>query len=259
MQRRGLLVLALPLVPAAILVASLQAQGDSMARIRGTATSSFNGRPIAGVMISAPATHEFVVTDARGRFGLDGLPAGPQRIRVSFKDKETAEFVFQLERGHPKQIAVLLDVDAADLDPVVVEVQHPSRWRDLAGFYARLTTYRGFGRFFTREAIQRSRPLHISSLLAREGIMQICVQGCLPTRFFQGVPCVVPVSVDGLAFRELDYDLIPIASVAGVEVYPGTPPSGLSDMTESNTSNSVWQAGPYNSVGSCGSVMIWTR
>jgi hypothetical protein len=251
-------MIALPIAAAAI-VASLHAQVDSTARIRGQATSSFDGRPIAGVMISAPEAHKSVVTDSRGTFGLAGLPAGPQKIRVSFSDRETEEFVFQLESGRPKQIAVLLDVDAADLSPVVVEVQHPSKWRDLAGFYARMKTYRGFGKFFTRETIQRSRPLHISSLLAREGIMQICMQGCLPTRFLEGVPCVVPVSVDGLAFRELDYDLIPITSVAGVEVYPGTPPSGLSDMTDSNTPNSVWQAGRYNSRGSCGSVMIWTR
>ncbi|MGH7522351.1 MAG: carboxypeptidase regulatory-like domain-containing protein [Gemmatimonadales bacterium] len=251
-------MIAFQIIAAAILTA-LQPQVDSTARIRGQATSSFDGRPIAGVMISAPEAHKFVVTDSKGTFWLDSLPAGPQKIRVSYRDRETEEFVFQLESGRPKRIVVLIDVDAEDLDPVVVEVQHPSRWRDLAGFYARMNTYRGFGHFFTREHIQRTRPRHISSMLAREGIMQICVQGCLPTRFFQGVACVVPVSVDGLAFRELDYDLIPVGSVAGVEVYPGTPPIGLSDMTDSNTPNSVWQAGPYNSAGSCGSVMIWTR
>jgi len=251
-------MIALQIVAAASL-AALHPQVDSTARIRGQATSSFDGRPIAGVMISVPAAQKFVVTDSKGTFGLDGLPLGPQKIRISYDNKETEEYGFQLESGHPKQIVVLIDVEAEDLDPVVVEVQHPSTWRDLAGFYARMKTYRGFGLFFTREEIHRSRPLHISSLLAREGIMQICVQGCLPTRFLQGAPCVVPVSVDGLAFRELDYDLIPIASVAGVEVYPGTPPSGLSDMTDANTANSVWQAGRYNSAGSCGSVMIWTR
>lgn len=252
-------MLALPLVPAAMLVASLQAQGDSVARIRGTATSSRNGRPIAGVMISVPQVRKSVVTDAKGKFRLDGLPEGAQKIRVAYNERETEEYVFHLERAHPKEIAVLLDVDAEDLDPVVVEVQHPSTWRDLAGFYARKNAYGGFGHFITREEIERSHPIHISSLLGREGIMQICVTGCLPTRYLQGKPCIVPVSVDGLAFRELDYNLIPIASVAAVEVYPGTPPSGLSDMTESKTPNSVWQAGRYNSAGSCGSVMVWTR
>lgn len=243
----------------AAMLAALQPQVDSTARLQGQVISSFNGRPIAGVMISVPQAHRLVATDAKGAFRLDGLAAGAQKIRVAYSGRETEEYGFQLEPAHLKEIAVLLDVDAEDLDPIVVEVQHPSIWRDLAGFYARKDTYRGFGHFITREEIEHSRPLHISSLLVREGIMQICVTGCLPTRYLQGKPCIVPVSVDGLAFRELDYNLIPIARVAGVEVYPGTPPSGLSDMTDSKTPNSVWQAGRYNSGGSCGSVMIWTR
>jgi hypothetical protein len=50
------LSIALPAVTAAILASFVQAQAlpDTSARIRGTAISSYNGRPIAGVMISAP-------------------------------------------------------------------------------------------------------------------------------------------------------------------------------------------------------------
>ena len=252
-------MVAIPLVTVVLLASSLRYQADPTGRIRGTASSSFNGRPIAGMMISVPTAHTFVVTDGKGAFRLDGLPTGPQKIRITYQGRETEEYVFTLEGSDVKRLAILIDADAVDLDPVVVEVQHPNFWRDLAGFYARMRTYRGFGHFFTREEIHRSRPLHISTLLAREGIVMVCERGCLPKRFLQDVACTVPVSVDGLPFRELDYDLIPIGNVAAVEVYRGTPPSGLNDMVASNTASSVWQAGPYNSAGSCGSVMIWTR
>lgn len=251
-------MVAFSAVTAVMLVSSLQSQAN-LVRIRGQATSSYNGRPLAGVMVSVPEARTFTVTDASGVFRLDGLPAGRLRIRISYNGRETEEYGFNFKAGQLRRIAVLLDVDEGNLDPIVVEAQHPNTWRDLAGFYARLGTYRGFGHFFTREEINRSRSRRISSLLAREGIMTRCALDCLPTRFVRNVPCVVPVSVDGLPFREVDYDLIPIGNVAGVEVYRRTPPSGLSHVTETITPNSVWQGGPYNSGDSCGSVMIWTR
>ncbi len=243
----------------AVLLGALPSQAESTARISGLASSSYNGQPIAGVMVSLPAAGKYAVTDSGGAFSLDGLPTGAQNIRITYVDRQTEAFVFHLEPGVDKQIVVLLDVDSVGLDPVVVEVRHPDQWRDLAGFYARRAIYRGFGHFYTREEISRSRPSAVSALLALDGIMVRCVRECLPVRYVQNVPCIVPVSVDGHPFREVDYDLLPIASVAGVEVYRGTPPSGLSVVTEQTTPNSVWQRGPYNSSGTCGSVMIWTR
>ena len=55
------------LVVALGLPATLHTQSDSSAAIRGTARSSFNGRPLAGVMISVPAARAFTVTDSTGR------------------------------------------------------------------------------------------------------------------------------------------------------------------------------------------------
>src|SRR5437867_6448110 len=99
----GLLaVLALWTVPAA-------AQTPSVATLRGTASSSFNGHPLAGVMISVPAARKFVVTDSSGSFWLGGLPTGVQLIRVSFDGRETDYFQFELRGQHVKQIAVLLE------------------------------------------------------------------------------------------------------------------------------------------------------
>jgi hypothetical protein len=254
-------MIALPAVTAAILASSFQAQAlpDTSARIRGAAISSFNGHPIAGVMISAPELQKFVVTDANGEFALAGLPTGKRSIRVSYDGRETQDYVFELQGQRTKQISVLLDIDAADLDPLVVEARQPNIWRDLAGFYERRRTYHGFAHFFTREEITRMRPARLSGLLTAEGIVTRCYQDCRPTRFTRGNLCAVPVSVDGVTYHEMDYDQIAVSDVAGVEVYRGVPPADLSHSVVPSVSSSIWQGTGLSAAGQCGLVEIWTR
>jgi hypothetical protein len=250
-------------IAAAILTSSLALQVDTTARVRGAAISSYNGQPLAGVMISAPAAHKFVVTDSSGRFVLGGLPSGRQAIRVSYVGRETQDYVFVFESNRTKRIAVLLDVDADDLDPLVVEARQPNLWRDLAGFYERRRVYRGFAHFFTREDIAHARLVKLSGLLTLEGIVTRCPrsQECRPTRWNRGVLCAVPVSVDGVAQHELDYDYLDVGAVAGVEVYRGIPPTDLSHSLVTTPGSSTWMGTGFSIAGSgtCGLVEIWTR
>ena len=238
---------------------SLGAQVDTTGRISGRTSSALNGRPFPGVTISISATKKSVVSDSAGAFWLGGLPTGHPKIRLSYGGHQTREYVLTLQPGQTKRLAILVDSSAEDLDPVVAEVQHPNNWRDLAGFYERLRRYGGFAHFFTREEIDKTRPATISALLADEGIVMRCVQGCLPTRFIQGDACIVPVSVDGMPFREVDYDHISIDDVAGVEVYRGAAPSGLTYGSAVTGESPVWRSGPFRLAGACGSVLIWTR
>src|SRR3989454_4316025 len=91
------------LVAAGMLPASLASQLDSAATIRGTASSTFNGHPLTGVMVSVPAVHRFAVSDSDGRFELAGLPSGRQRVRVSYEGRNTEEYDFDLRRGKVKK------------------------------------------------------------------------------------------------------------------------------------------------------------
>lgn len=252
-------MIVLPAVTAALLISSLQALSDTSARIRGAAISSFNGRPLAGVTISAPDVQRVAVTDSNGRFELAALPTGKRAIRVSFEGRETPEYVFTLQGQQTKQISVLLDVDAVDLDPLVVEAREPNIWRDLAGFYERRRAYSGFAHFFTREEITRMRPTRLSGLLTLEGIVTRCYQECWPTRFNRGKLCAVPVSVDGVTFREVDYDQIAVSDVAGVEVYRGVPPADLSHSLVPAVGSSIWMGTGLSAANQCGLVEIWTR
>jgi len=247
------------LVMAALLASSTHFQADTTAAIRGAAISSFNGRPIAGVMIAVPDARKVVVTDDHGQFALTGLPTGRRAIQISYDGRVTEDYVFALEPQQTKRISVLLDQEAIDLDPLVVEARQANLWRDLAGFYERRETYRGFAHFFTREEISHVRAHKLSGLLTIEGIVTRCSVECRPTRLTRGSLCLVPVSVNGVAFREVDYDQIDISSVAGVEVYRGVPPADLGRSLVPVAGASTWMGTGWSSRGGCGLVEIWTR
>lgn len=240
-----------------VFAAPLHSQTGPGARLRGLAISSYNGQPLAGVLVAVPAARRFVITDSTGAFSITGLPDGDQKIRVSYEGRDTEEYPFTLRSGRTTKIAVLLDLNAADLDPLVVEAQHPDGWRDLGGFYARRSWYRGAARFFTREEIERSHPSKISTLLAWERITTRCFDGCRPTRFSWGRLCAVPISVNGMPLREQDYDRIAIRDVAAVEVYHSVTPYGLNMGMRLVPFSTVWN--PNSDGRSCGSVFIWTR
>ena len=229
---------------AALLASSLHLQADTTAGIHGAVISSFNGGPIAGVMIAAREGGKFTLTDEQGRFALTGLPSGRRAILISYDGRVTEDYLFSLEPQHSKRIAVLLDQDAEDLDPLVVEAQAANLWRDLAGFYERRETYRGFA---------------LSSLLTLEGIVTRCSAECRPTRLTRGSLCLVPVSVNGVAQREPDYDRINISDVTGVEVYRGVPPADLARALVPVAGASTWMGAGWSARGSCGLVEIWTR
>jgi len=235
--------------------ALLVAQNDSTAIIRGTASSSFNGHPLAGVMISVPALQRFTVSDSTGRFELARLPAGQQRIRISYEGRATVEYTFELKQGKTKRLSVLLDVEALDLAPVVVEAVNPDFSRNLAGFYDRKKWYGGFARFYTREDISRTSATRVSSLLARDGLFVRCgPQGCVPMLWTRGTLCAVAVAIDGMPFGEQDYDNVQVDEVQAVEVYRNNFFAPTVPYVASFAPPGF--AGPMRT---CASVLIWTR
>lgn len=253
-------MIAMSLVTAAIIASGQMPAVDSSAGFHGTAISSYNGRPLAGVMISAPDAQKVVLTDSFGRFEITGLPPGRRAVRISYDGRVTQDFLFDVGDDQNKRLSVLLDLDALDLDPLVVEARGASIWRDLAGFYERREEYRGFAHFFTREELSHIHTATLSGLLTAEGIVTRCTPSCWPTRFNRGRLCLVPVSVNGVAQREPDYNAINISDVTGVEVYRGVPPADLSRALVPNSGpSSMWMGTGMSAAGQCGLVEIWTR
>jgi Carboxypeptidase regulatory-like domain len=266
-----------PLVTLTLLASTLQASDDSTSRIQGKAGSALNGRPLAGVTIAAVEHQKLegtdstvtevktsVVTDSTGLFSLEGLRAGQRAIRVTYAGRHVDD-KFTLSQNGTLRIVILLDSSKEDLGATIVEARQASVWRDLAGFYERRERYTGFARFITREEIDRINPKLLSSLLTLEGISTRCGRlWCVPTRLNNRVLCAVPINVDGMPNKEIDFDKIPVADVAAVEIYRGVPPVGLDVPLPGPPGPSIWVgggAGGANGMtsGGCGLVMIWTR
>ncbi|HWC74115.1 MAG TPA: carboxypeptidase regulatory-like domain-containing protein [Gemmatimonadales bacterium] len=231
---------------------------NQAARLTGYALSAYNGRPLQGVVVSVSDADKSVVTDAQGAFAINDLPAGPQKIHLSYNGRKTADYTFALREGKVVELAIVLDVAARDLAPIVVERRMVDTWRDLAGFYERRRQYTGYGRFFTREDIDHQRPARLSALLRGAGISQWCARGyeCMTMSFNRGHLCAIPVSVNGLPIWERDFDRIPMDHVAAVEIYRDPNPEGFGSP---RIQTYGYDPDPIYGTEHCGSVGIWTR
>ncbi|MBM3908509.1 MAG: SusC/RagA family TonB-linked outer membrane protein [Gemmatimonadetes bacterium] len=76
----GLIAVALAVL--LMLVAPLGAAAQGVGRISGTVTDSISGRALSDVQISVVGSRAGAVTDARGRYNLVGIPAGPRIVEA---------------------------------------------------------------------------------------------------------------------------------------------------------------------------------
>jgi len=218
--------------------------GDPTARIVGTARSSTNGLPIAGVMVAVRGARAFGVSDSAGVFALAGLPPGRQTVRVLYGDSLSYDSEVTLKRGKTLALSVLLDVDAVELSPIVVEARSWRADRSLAGFYDR-KKWR-FGRFYTLADLERRSGLSLRSLLSETGVQVRCGIGpCLPIGGELWRRCVLTLFLDGMQLPADFLETIRLDELAGVEVYK----RGFDVPIEFQ----------HTFGGGCGAVLLWSR
>jgi hypothetical protein len=248
-----------PLFALLIASASLSAQAprDASARLTGTITSIADGKPLAGVMVAMPAARVFAVTDSTGRFDLLGLPSGMEAIRITHADGRVREYDVALRPGETKRIAVILDVEALDLAPIVVHAEGmDTRW-GMAGFYARRRST--FGRFFSAADIERRRPATLMQMIAGAGVSYGCVgSGCGPVTFSRGRRCLMTLFLNGVPTWGEDVHYLDPADVAGIEVYRNQ----FTVPREFLVAARLGASGPFGAafaVPTCGSVVVWEK
>jgi len=223
---------------------SAQVGRDTTARIVGTARSSTNGLPIVGVMVAVPGARAFGVSDSTGAFALAGLPPGRQTVRIVYGDSLSYDAEITLKRGKTLTLAVLLDVDAVVLSPIVVEARSLLAERTLAGFYDR-KKWR-FGRFYTLADLERRRALSLRTLLGESGVQVRCGLGyCLPVGGSFARGCVMSLFLDGMRVPADQLETVWLDQLAGVEVYK----HAFDVPVEFQT--------PFG--GECGAVLMWSR
>ena len=139
-------------------------------------------------------------------------------IRILYRDSVSHEHPIKLTAGKTLTLSVLLDVDAIELAPIVVEAKTLRAERSLAGFYDRRKW--GFGRFYTRQDLVRRRGLPLQSLLGESGVSMRCrLRDCIPLTWSAGRQCIMSLYLDGVRLPSDQLDLIHLDDLAGVEVY----------------------------------------
>jgi len=228
---------AAPRVPA-------QVGRDTTARIVGTARSSTNGLPIPGVMVAVRGARAFGVSDSAGAFALAGLPPGRQTVRILYGDSLSYESEITLKRGRTLTLSVLVDVNAVQLSPIVVEARSLLAQRSLAGFYERKKW--GFGRFYTPADLDRRRALSLRTLLNESGVQVSCRRGhCVPLGRGVARGCVMALFLDGMRLPPDDIETLWVDELAGVEVYKHEVEVPIEFQTPSG--------------GDCGAILLWSR
>lgn len=234
-------------------------------RVTGSVIDAVTREPIEAAAIGVVGHGFESLTNADGRFVLNGVPEGPQVVQLRHLAYGTQHADVQVRAGASTSILVEVRQQPIEVEPLTVTIEAV---RDLGleirGFYERQEWHEklGLGHFFTFEDIERRKPRLISHMIADvPGTRLDCSSG--PGLFscelsFVGIPRTAgcqraDVYIDGLNVIKSDGlsagahkidELVNPAEIAGVEVYPG-PASTPAEFSGAS--------------GSCGVVAIWTR
>ena len=195
-------------------------------------------------MVAVRGARAFGVSDSAGAFAVAGLPPGRQTVRILYGDSLTYDSDVTLKRGKTLTLSVLLDVDAVELSPIVVEARSLLAERTLAGFYERKKW--GFGRFYSLADLDRRRALSLRTLLIESGVQVSCRLGrCLPLGGGVARGCVMALFLDGVRLSSDDLETLWLDELAGVEVYKHAFEVPIEFQT------------PFG--GDCGAILMWSR
>jgi hypothetical protein len=227
-----------------LLPAPARSQSDTTAAIAGTVRSSISGLPIPDVTVALRDVRKLGVSDSTGAFAVAGLPAGRRTVRVVY-DTLSYDQELTLEPGKTLRLSVLLDVEALELTPIIVDAQSSLAERSLAGFFDR--RQHGFGQFYTIVDLERLHPVSPQMLLTQSGVTVRCrARSCLPLVRQDARVCVMSVFLNGMRMGSDNLELVRVEQLAGVEVYL----HALDVPRRFRTGLGLEE---------CGAVLFWTR
>jgi len=197
--------------------------------VRGTILSLDN-RPIGGARVEAPMWGTAVVTKDDGTFNLEKVPTGTQLIIVRRLGYEVARVNVNVTSRQPTELRVTLGPSVNVLDPVLVTAR-ANYALEKDGFIARQRA--GWGKYLTREQIQKRNPYQITDMLREvpgirivRGIGGATVQDERPRAILSGgrpTGACPRFYVDGFLWQvaepgDIDMFVSP-KDVLGIEVY----------------------------------------
>jgi hypothetical protein len=216
-------------------------------RVSGVVLTKEGTAPLAGAVVrldNGPQAR----TNAQGEWSISNAPAGTRRLEIRavghYPERRTVDVI----DGAPPVRVAMLELTTIMASVNVTAARDASR--ALVEFEARRKS--AFGRFLTRDDIERRRPVVTSDMFravqgvfldgVRDSDQRIQMRGIFDAR------CDALIFVNGgvmpgLSAADLD-DLAPPRNIIGIEVYqPGTVPAEFQQLS-TNTS--------------CGVIAVWT-
>ena len=186
------------------------------------------------------------ITDENGVAILTEIPPGAHVITVECERYTGEVLVVTFEAGDVKEGNLRLLRAPIELDEIEVVDERMEEVLQRRGFYERRE--KGTGRFVTKsEMDEKGKILLSEALRGMRGVSIIHRGGSnLAVSRRRGLTCPLRVYMDGSRLSggdSLDIDIVPLETVAGVEVYIG--PSEIPMQ--------------YNQFNVCGVLIIWTR
>lgn len=210
------------------------------ARLTGRVRSP-TGSPLAGARLLLWGSGVEVEANDRGEFAMADLPTGTHSLEARQIGYAPRTVAVNLSGRTPASVDIVLE-RAEVLEPVHVFGKASPR-RSLSGFLERRERG-GFGRFLTREEIERVRAFRTSDVFRHMPGVSVVPTGSFGSAITMRGGCTPVVYVDGMKLmgghEELDRVLQP-SDIAGVEVYTGL--AGAPPQFDGN---------------GCGTVVIWT-
>lgn len=240
--RSGGLILGGP-VAALLLSAGCVFAQEPTARdgaITGRVLEAEGRAPVGQVDVQLVGTGRRTVTDGRGEFRFDSVPAGEQRLRVRHLGFRSRELTVDVPPGELLGVTIRLDPEPVALDPLDVKVESELRLRRLEdeGFYYRREL--DFGHFFGPQYLTRWSGLRMGDVIRRTPGLSAGRTG-LRNRRCHRRSGGFNVYVDGIPW-EGGVPNWPLTEVAAMEIYRGP----------SQTVGTAYPPGP------CGLILIWT-
>lgn len=239
--------------------------GSQTATLSGRLLDAGSGEPLSSATVILRPEGRRAVTDDRGRFRFDSVPAAGHELEVEHLGYEAASAGVETRPGRATHVRMEVAPDAVELPPVSVTVEHRPRYLENMGYYRRQR--RHSGTFIGPDEMEEAPPAPgMKAFLDRE-VSGLTMQGdfLFATRAL-GQPSVegrcnrAAVFVDGRWSYFLDN--VRPEEVDAVEVYTSAAaaPVQFTQTPPGDVANSRGRKSPEVTADPrCGVILIWTR
>jgi hypothetical protein len=217
--------------------------------VHGRVLDGVLGTPVAAARVAFEGPEpRSALTDGDGGFRIEGIAAGPYRLRVEHISYRDPDLEVELEgAGRVNRVEVRLLHDAVALDPLEVQVESRPAYGPLAAVYDRVDRTRalGLGRIWDRNDLDGLVSASMVNLLADVPGVERTADGTWVVAAAQALGlCEMVLYVNGTIVPGMSPDELSVRDLEVVEIY--------------RRASEV----PAEFAGSrarCGVISVWTR